>query len=147
MFQQELKEEYIRQYVLGRGGLGQMAQADWGRLGSMLKEQYKYLNGFEQAIADGTLSEAQIAARGRMYTNSAREAFEKARSRVAEKAGQDEILWVVDTSKENCEDCLANQAMGWQLVEDNPYGGCVPGSGCTQCLTNCGCSLQYRKGK
>lgn len=147
MFQQELKEEYIRQYVLGRGGLGQMAQADWGRLGSMLKEQYKYLNGFEQAIADGTLSEAQIADRAGMYINSSREAYERARGKVMEVAELDEVLWEVNPALENCESCLAFQAMGWQLVADNPFGGCVPGSGCTKCLTKCGCGLRYRKGK
>lgn len=29
---EEIKGEHIRQYLLGRGGLGSMTQEDWGRL-------------------------------------------------------------------------------------------------------------------
>lgn len=143
----EIKGEYIRQYLLGRGGLEQMKPGDWGSIGGMLKEQYHpYLDDFRKAIESGALSEAQIAARSKMYINSAREAFERGRA-VAEKvAGNDEVSWHV-TAVENCDDCLAFQAMGWQAVADDPYGGAYPGSGATACVTNCQCYLDYRSSK
>ena len=142
---QEIKEEYIRQYLLGRGGLEQMTPSDWGSIGGMLKEQYSYLSGFYQEIAAGNLSEAQIAMRSNMYTNSAREAFERAQAKVAAAAGMDEVIWEVSAGVENCEDCLAFAAMGWQPVSEDPYNGAYPGSGDTQCLTNCQCFETYRK--
>jgi len=57
MMRQELKTAYIQEYILGRGGLAQMTQADWGSIGGMLSEQYKYLDKFALEVADGQLSE------------------------------------------------------------------------------------------
>ncbi|NIV28992.1 MAG: hypothetical protein GWN58_05620, partial [Anaerolineae bacterium] len=71
LMREEIKREYIRQYTLGRGGVAQMTQADWGSIGGMLKEQYKYLDGFAGQVAD--MSEGAIRSRSRMYIRSARE--------------------------------------------------------------------------
>lgn len=81
LMREEIKREYISQYLLGIGGRAQMLPADWGSIGGMLKEQYGHLDGFLQDILDGKLSEAQIAARSKMYSSSAREAYERANGR------------------------------------------------------------------
>ena len=57
VFKQEIKDEYIRQYVAGRGGLGSMTQSDWGSLGSMLKEKYKYANNFASELSCSNIEE------------------------------------------------------------------------------------------
>lgn len=75
-----VKHEHIAKYVAGRGGLESMTQADWGRIGGVLGKQYRYLAGFAQEIADGTLSEAQIRARAAMYVRSSRDSFERAKA-------------------------------------------------------------------
>lgn len=143
LMRQEIKEEYIRQYLIGRGGLPQMMPADWGSIGGMLKEQYHpYLQRFYGQL--GELSEAQIAARAKMYVLSSREGFERGKERAAIAAGFTEVFWLVDPTIENCPDCLAFQAMGWQLIADDPYEGCVPGSACTVCLTHCGCTRLFQ---
>jgi len=72
---QQIKDEYIRQYVIARGGVENMAQADWGSIGGMLADQYRYLDRFAADIASGNLSAAQIEKRAAMYIRSAREAF------------------------------------------------------------------------
>jgi hypothetical protein len=143
-FRGEIKTEYIQKYLLGRGGREQMTQADWGRIGGMLKEQYRHLPDFQRAIAEGELSEAQIAARSRMYINSAREGYERATAEAAKRAGKGEVRWRVNAAAENCPDCLAFEALGWRPVESDPFSGAYPGSGATQCLTNCQCNLDYR---
>jgi hypothetical protein len=76
-----IKAEYIRQYLLGRGGRNAMTAEDWGSLGGMIADQYRYLDGFAAEIAAGKLSEAMIAARSEMYLLSAREAFNRAQAR------------------------------------------------------------------
>jgi len=53
----EIKDEYLRQYLLGRGGVGQMTPADWGSIGGMLKKQYTYLDRFGHQVDLGQLSE------------------------------------------------------------------------------------------
>ncbi len=138
-FRQELKEEYIRQYLLGIGGRTQMTPADWGSIGGMLKEQYGHLDGFVDDLRGGELSEEQIRARAEMYVNSAREAYETAHSRNAEKLGLTEESWSLGAS-EHCDDCLAYAAQGWQPLGTFP----TPGSGATQCMTNCACHKTYR---
>ena len=96
LMQEEIKQEYIRQYLLGHGGrLADMTFTDWGRIGAMVKEQYKYLLGFADEIASGNLSLEQIQARAGMYCNSAREAFEKSRGRVMADADMDEEKWLL----------------------------------------------------
>jgi hypothetical protein len=142
---EEMKREYIRNYLLGAGGRGQMGYDDWGSIGGSLSFQYRKLADFVSEIAEGDLSEAQIRARAEMYLNSARQAFEKAKFKAKEAAGYDEMRWVVNPAIENCDGCLEFEAMGWQKIKDQPYGGCRPGTGCTPCLTNCGCLIEYQK--
>jgi hypothetical protein len=141
----ELRDEYIRQYLVGRGGRAQMTASDWGRVGGMLRDQYRYLDNFTEEIAAGRLSEAQIAARSGMYFNSSREAFERAQNIAHKAAGFGYVRWVVMPMAEHCEDCLAFQAQGWQPVDPPPFGAAYPGSGHTACLTNCKCTLEYSK--
>ena len=143
LMRQEIKEEYIRQYLLGRGGLPQMAPADWGSIGGMIKEQYHpYLQRFYGQL--GELSEAQIANRARMYVWSAREGFERGKRQAALAAGYTEVFWELMPGVRHCDDCIEFNRMGWQLIADDPYGGCFPGSACTACLTTCYCTLIYR---
>lgn len=77
---EELKGEYIRQYLLGRGGRGNMTPTDWGSIGGSLLEQYRYLdrNVFPNLE---NMTEGQIRQRMAMYANSAREAFFRAQAR------------------------------------------------------------------
>jgi hypothetical protein len=77
----DIRTSYIDQYVLGRGGRSQMTQADWGRVGQLVREQYGYLGNFARDIADGNMTEAQIAARAQLYHHSSVRAFELGRAR------------------------------------------------------------------
>ena len=137
---EEIKGEYIRQYLLGRGGRGSMTDEDWGSTGGMISEQFKWLDSFADEVAAGDMSEAQIAARARMYVNSAREAYERGHYR-AVRGTKDEAHWDIDTGKENCDDCIAQSDRGWIPIDQIDI---YPGQGQTQCKTNCGCSFSYR---
>jgi hypothetical protein len=142
-FREEIKDLYIQNYLLGIGGLERMTQADWGSIGGSLTEQYRWLNGFMQDIADGKLSEEQIRARAGMYLNSSREAYERAHGKCARELGMDTEEWHTDPAKENCEDCLAFEAEGPQPLGRFP----IPGAGATRCLTNCGCVREFSNRK
>jgi hypothetical protein len=77
---ERLKTIYLSEYMLGRGGKNAMTQADYGRVGNLLKTQYDFLRGFALDIQDGQLSEAQIAARTQMYHESSIQAFERGKA-------------------------------------------------------------------
>lgn len=135
---EQIKEQYVQQYLLGRGGRDLMTAEDWGSIGGSLAEQYSWLSKFSAQIATGELSEKQIAARSEMYLRSAREAFERARGRA--QPDVTEIHWNV-TAAESCVDCIAYDGMGWQPITDDVFDGNLPGSGGTRCLTNCMCFM------
>lgn len=140
LVREEIKQETIRQYLLGIGGRDQMTPSDWGSIGGSLKEQYGHLDDFVKQIADGTLSEEQIQARLKMYVNSSREAFERAHGKNAKRLGYSEESWTLGEA-EHCDDCVALAAEGWQPVGHFKF---MPGSGNTACLTNCKCEILYR---
>lgn len=134
-----IKSEYIDSYLAGIGGRDQMKQSDWGRVGRMLKDQYKYLDGFTNVIAEGDYSKEYIANRARMYMDSAYQAYEKAVENVSKQAGYDLEKWVLGQA-EHCPDCLAFAAEGWKKTGYFP----MPRSGNTVCLTNCRCHKEYK---
>lgn len=146
----EIKKEAIRQYIVGRGGLDKMTAKDWGSIGGVVGDQYKYLNRFAREIADGKLTEGQIRRRMEMYINSTREAYERAARRAAADANYDEVRWRLGVA-EHCEDCVAFASLGWRPVKPWPFKNgqreALPASGDTRCLTNCRCSLDYRKAR
>lgn len=140
---QEIKGEYIRQYIAGRGGLVQMSKSDWSSLGGMLREQYKYLEGLVSDLKSEDIHDNTLAMRARMYTNSAREAFERGRYRAVDEAGTfTEERWVLGPG-ENCQDCIDYSMQGW--VELGRIAA-MPGDGSTVCKTNCNCHKEYRRG-
>jgi len=137
---QEIKNEYIRQYLLSVGGRESMTPSDWGTIGRMLRDQRSYFRGFLADVQSGTLSEEQIRQRLRMYLDSAHQAYERAAQKAAKAAGYTEERWVLDEEAEHCADCPEKAAKGWVPVGTHP----LPGSGATACLTNCHCYLMYR---
>jgi len=76
-----IKQSVIQQYALGRGGIAQMTQREWGSIGGIIADQYRYLDGFAADLAAGNLTPGQALMRARMYINSAREAYNKAKAR------------------------------------------------------------------
>ncbi len=138
-FLQELKEEYIRQYILGIGGVDNMQPSDWGSIGGNLGSQYRYARDFGGLIEDGELSDAQIEARLDLYGESSDEIFELANYRRHELDGYTHERWILDDDKENCADCLALADLGWVELGTLP----TPCDGSTACMNNCGCYKEY----
>lgn len=111
-----VKDSFIAQYAAQVGGLANMTQADYGRIGAMLagrgeRGQYWYLQRFAGEIADGSLTPAQIAARAQMYMGASVQAAEQGRASL----------------------------LGLRLPA-------YPGDGTTRCLTNCRCSWRIDDG-
>lgn len=75
----EIKRTVMMEYMLGRGGLNAMTQADYGRIGAILKPQYKYLNNFTTQIMDGKVTKDRAVQRAAMYIDSTRNAHERAK--------------------------------------------------------------------
>lgn len=75
----EIKRTVLMEYMLGRGGLNAMTSADYGRIGSILKPQYQYLNTFVTQVMEGNVTKDQAIRRAGMYIDSTRVAHERAK--------------------------------------------------------------------
>lgn len=130
---QELKLTYTAEYMLGRGGRSAMTAADWGKLGSMLRTQYTFLDAFAREVAAGNLSEARIAARARMYFDSATQAYERART--SARGMPDLPAYPGDGSTE----CKSNCKCSWTIEETKTAWRCRwtlgPTEHCDTCTT------------
>lgn len=121
-----IKSEYIQQYLLGIGGLEQMTAQDWGSIGGMLADQYRYLSNFAAEIAAGSLTQEQIEARIQMYINSSREAFNRAKARSHGIPEGKLPAMPGDGSTE----CLTNCKCDWQIEDDRNEDGALLGWNC-----------------
>jgi len=143
----EIRKNVIEQYLAGRGGTGPMTKAEYGRIGAVIKEQYKWLDRFAAQMEAGEVSEGAAANRARMYINSAWEANERAYRIAAEVAGMKRVRWVWNPEAEHCDDCEDLNNSGWHPVNPWPFKNgrkdMYPGSGDTICLTSCRCFLEY----
>jgi hypothetical protein len=137
VMRENIKNAYINQYMLAMGGRNNMKPADWGRVGAEIKKQYRFLNQFANEIANGQLSEKQIANRAKMYIDGSTQLFERANViargmpdlpeypadggqkckskckcnwRIVETETGWDCYWELEEGAEHCEDCLANAA-------------------------------------
>ena len=136
----ETKDLHNASAALAHGGWEGMDQAAWGRNGQILRDEYKYLAGFAQDLADGKLTAAQADARARLYAGKAYSRFYAERARTT--AGQfAEERWQDTGDSKECPDCQRLAQMGWV-----PVGmlGTVPGAGDTVCGGACRCVIHYR---
>jgi hypothetical protein len=107
----EVKQSYLAEYILGRGGRNSMTQSDFGRIGHMLRTQYGYLQQFAEEVRAGRLSAAQIGQRGGLYFSGAVHAFERGRS---ESYGG---LQLPAYPGDGTSECMTNDRCHWRIVE------------------------------
>lgn len=72
-----VRDAVIAQWLVGRGGVDQLTDEDRARLEALILLQWQFLNEFAQAIATGTLSEAQIAWQAGLYYSDTVRSFEQ----------------------------------------------------------------------
>lgn len=121
-----------------RGGWAQMTQADFGRVGQIVRREYGFLRNFAEQIASGKQPlDGNIARRARMYGQQARNTFYSFQKVEMERRGFDEERSVLNPA-DHCEQCKSEERKGFQ-----PIGSMVP-IGQRICRSNCKCSVEYR---
>ena len=129
-----IKQTYIDQYILGHGGRNSMSQADWGRLGQMLRKQYGFLEHFALDLesgryvdADGNILGDAIGSRLALYVNSSAQAYE--RGHVLGQGVPDLPAYPGDGSSECL--CLTDPSsliltsVGWKRLDEVQVGDLV----------------------
>jgi hypothetical protein len=134
----EIKDSHIVSATAGRGGRDSMTQADWGRTGGRLRQQYGYLDNLAWERFNGTVSDSQMMTRAKMYAGNNRTAYHDGKVAAFRDAGFTEERRVLNPA-EHCADCLAYAALGWQPIGSLPEPGQA-----SQCLSNCKCDKEFR---
>jgi hypothetical protein len=131
---QLVKETYINEYLAAHGGVESMTQADWGRLGHMLRDQYAYLDKFQADLNAGKMTAGQAKVRAGMYIESASQAFEKG------KADARGVLSLPAYPGDGQTVCKANCRCHWQIAETDTGWDCTWVLGqaehCPDCVDN-----------
>jgi hypothetical protein len=126
-----LRDTYRAMYELAVGGRGNMTQEDYGRLGGILQEQYRYLHNFAADLAAGRLSPLQAQNRARMYIESATQAFERAQAAVRG-------IVLPQYPGDGGTQCLSNCRCHWEIRERKKEYACYWRLGeaehCPDCL-------------
>lgn len=129
-----IKQSYIDQYVLARGGRQNMTQRDWGIVGNMTRRQYEYLQGFERDLRDGKLSEGQAQVRARLYIESSTQAYERG---ISEGLGMPRLPAYPGDGQTQCR---TNCRCHWQIEDMGDEWACTWTLGaaehCDDCIAN-----------
>jgi hypothetical protein len=133
----ELKHIHLYSATLAKGGRFQLSQADFGRIGRELRDQYDFLRTFADAIASGKQPvDGRLVARAKLYAQSGRSTYHLTERAEMERRGWD-LEENVLAASEHCAGCLAETARGKVSI-----GSLVP-IGQRTCRTNDRCRIRY----
>lgn len=135
---QSIKDVNIYSATLARGGWNQMDQVAWGRVGSLVKEDYGYLESWVTDIKAGALIDGRANSRSGLYAASGRGTFHLVQAEEMVKSGIDEEKSVTHPA-EHCQECLDEEDAGFR-----PIGEMIP-IGARTCGPNCRCTVVYRR--
>jgi hypothetical protein len=136
----DVKLVHLAAGMAANGGRAAMTASDWGFLGHIVRDQYAFLRGFVDQIANGTTgTDQQIERRARMYATSARLTYEATRDRAAELAGFDQEMNILGGTEHHCTECPSLSAQGWVTA------GTLPPIGARTCGLGCKCHIARRR--
>lgn len=104
-----IREVHSSVSAINKGGWGEMTYQDWGRLGPLVKEQYKYLHTFAEHISTNkdTVSLEYITSRSQLYG--------KAAIHSAYYTGSDIARMLPYLPKDGSTECLVGCKCTWEL--------------------------------
>lgn len=134
----ELKAAHLAAAMAAKGGRARMAPADYGFVGSQLRQQYRYLHAWAADLASGAAPlDGRIRARAELYGLAVRATAETIRRRERAGTGAEQERRVLG-SAEHCADCVEYAGRGWRPV------GTLPPIGASVCRMRCRCTFAYR---
>lgn len=141
-----IKQTHLLGAALEKGGWNQLTQSDFGRIGSIVKGEYKYFNNLVSQLESGQQRlDGTLDSRMRLYGQAGRDTYHVFEREDRFTQGYDlerRILHGRDSCKTSKRPgCIDEAAKGWQEI-----GKMVPIGSCT-CLSNCRCSVSYRNSK
>lgn len=138
----EIKDANINAASLAKGGYKQMGQADWGRVGNRVRNEYEFLRRFAQQIDEGEIPlDGRAINRSKQYVQGARQTYHRVERLEMQKRGFNQERNILGVA-EHCPECVDLTTRGDEGWVPN---GTLPEIGTRQCLGNCKCQIVYRR--
>ena len=139
-----IKQVHLIGGAMEKGGWANMTQSDFGRIGQIVRGEYAYFNNLIKQLESGKQRlDGTLDSRMRLYGQAGRGTYHKFEREDRFTQGYDEersILHGRDSCKSSKRPgCIEEAAKGWQ-----PIGQMTPITQRT-CLSNCRCSVSYRR--
>ena len=137
---QNIKDAHLASAALAKGGWFHMTQADFGRVGQIVRREYGYFREFAKQIRDkvATAVGGNIKRRVRQYMNQARLTYYDVKRASARLLGNKEIRSTLNPA-DHCGECVAFDGR-WFPINSDEYK--PPGR--RECRSNCKCYEEYR---
>lgn len=133
-----IKNVHLYSAAAAKGGWAQLTQADYGRIGNIVRAEYKYLERFARGISDQRIAlDGRYFDRVRMYAEAGRDTYYQVTRAAMQAAGMREER-NIRTANESCGGCIVESRRGWV-----PIGKLTP-IGRRNCLRKCRCFLEFR---
>ncbi len=138
-----IKDMHLAAASSARGGWAQMSPSDFGFTGSLIKNQYGFLQNFANEIASGEQPlNLNALRRAHMYGQAARGTHEDMRRRIMRDKGathEQRILGIAEhcTTRNGLLGCVELAALGWKVI------GTLPRIGNSPCKVNCHCRFRF----
>lgn len=134
----EIKNVHLYSAAAARGGWAELTQAELGRVGGIVGEQYAYLDRFARDLQAGRVRrDGRILSRVQMYAQAGRRTYHMTDARIHLEHGYTEERSIVHGG-ESCTGCLDEEARDWV-----PIGELIP-VGARNCLSRCLCTVEYQ---
>ena len=135
-----VKAAHIQAVIIGNGGKSQMGNADYGRIGQKLRQEYSYLQAFASDLLGQRISRPMALARIGLYASSVRASYWEGVSIRNEKEGLSLMRRILDPQAQHCDDCRNYAARGLVPIGSVP----LPGQRCA-CRARCKCRVEYKR--
>jgi len=136
---ENIKNVQIYSASAARGGWAQMTPADYGKVGTRVKEQYRYLDRFAGQIRSGEMPlDGRFLSRTDLYSEASRKTYHVFDEIEKQDRGYNEYRNIKGTA-DHCEQCVELSYMNWQPI------GSLPEIGDRICMARCKCYWQFRK--
>lgn len=139
-----IKNVHLTSAALAKGGWAQMAPADYGRAGQVIREQYDFLRRRLEAVQSGAQRlDGTLDQRSRQYVQAGKATTARFLREEMRRRGFDQESNRLDPLADHCQPqkrpgCVEETERGWVPVGDLSL------IGQRQCLGGCRCTTLYR---
>ncbi len=135
-----IAESHLNGAMLAKGGKSRMTQADYGRVGALVKFEYRQLEKLAVQVGAGLPLDGHFMQRVGQYVNAGRHVYHVV-DRLEQRGRGFEFERSIRHASDSCNGCLSAAAAGLVPI------GTLPLPGERDCCRNCRCQMQYEKAR